>query len=80
MAVKSLSKQLYALIARYFAGESTPADMEQLEKLLKDPELKKEYEFFRELLQKSQPANESDPPLKQSFDRITKRLKDEGSL
>ena len=80
MAVKSHSKQLYSLIARYFAGECTPSDLEQLDQLLKDPEVKKEFELFRDVLQKSKPTTESDKPLQQSFDRITKRLKDEGSL
>jgi hypothetical protein len=83
VAVKSHSTQLYSLFARYFAGESTPLDVEQLEKLLSDhPELKKEFEFFRELLQKNSATQESEPdtPLPKSFDRITRRLKDDGAL
>jgi hypothetical protein len=81
VAVKSHSTQLYALIARCLAGESTPGDVMQLEKLLTDhPELKKEFELFRELLQKPSPPSESEKSIQPNFDRITKRLKDEGAL
>jgi hypothetical protein len=81
VAVKSHSTQLYALIARCLAGESTPGDVEQLDQLLTDhPELKKEFEFFHELLQKSSSPSDSENPSQKDFDRITKRLKDEGAL
>ena len=67
-------------MARYLAGESSKEDIDRLENLLKShPELIAEYEFFCSILNKKNTTEEDSPP-KNKFDRITKRLKDEGSL
>ncbi|RAW00877.1 anti-sigma factor [Pseudochryseolinea flava] len=78
MAVKSHPTEIYALIARYLAGEASPEDRRRIEQIFIDhPELKSEFEFFRFLLEKHD-QRQAQVPFKNGFERITKRLKDEG--
>jgi hypothetical protein len=73
-------------MARCLKGESTPEDDMMLhDLLLSDPEIKEEYDHFRSLMQNecNNPPQNGDSPeacLQKKFDRITSRLKDEGSL
>jgi hypothetical protein len=78
VVVKSHPAEIYALIARYLAGEACPDDRARIEQLFTDhPELKPEFEFFRFLLDKhDQPIEQV--PFKNGFERITQKLKDKG--
>jgi hypothetical protein len=73
-------------MARCLKGESTPEDDAMLhDLLLSDPEMKAEFDHFRSLIQNN--CNDSllnnvsqEAYLQEKFDRITSRLKNEGSL
>ena len=68
-------------MARYLARESTPEEVDKLEKLVEaHPELKSEFEFFRDTLYKKQSEDNSTKPVEDSFDNITRRLKNDGAL
>lgn len=73
-------------MARCLKGESTPEDDMMLQDLLSsDPGMKEEYDLFRSLVQNecnNTPLNGDSPEahLQKKFDRITRRLKEEGSL
>ena len=73
-------------MARCLMGESTPEDDSMLhDLLLSDPGMKEEYEHFKGLTQNecnNTPLNGDSPEahLQKKFDRVTRRLKEEGSL
>ncbi|MBT1699409.1 hypothetical protein KK083_21105 [Fulvivirgaceae bacterium PWU4] len=72
-------------MARCLKGESTPEDDMMLQDLLSsDPGMKEEYDLFRSLVQNEcntqLNGDSSEAHLQKKFDRITRRLKEEGSL
>jgi|GEM_PF-6484776 len=76
------SIEMYSLIGRCLKGHPSPEDVQHLKHLLQtDPLFLREYDFFKSLLHddnKSEPSSPTD--VSEKFDRITRRLRDEGLL
>jgi hypothetical protein len=70
-------------MARCLRGESSLEEDRQLAELINsDPLLLKEYQLFKAAMQRATPAkgNSAEDDLQIRFDRISNKLKDEGSL
>jgi hypothetical protein len=77
--VKADSKQLNEMMARCLAGECSPEELVSLKSMLSEnPELKTDYEVIKLLFGKEKNGIAS--PDKKHFNRIRKRLEDEGSM
>ena len=73
------SKQLNEMMARCLAGECSPDELSRLTSILSEnPELKTEYELINTLFGKNK--NGKAPPDPKHFNRIRKRLEDEGLM
>lgn len=67
------------MVARCLAGESSPEELAKLRLTLSEnPDLKTDYELLNLLFGKDKPG--FDPPDKHHFNRISKRLADEGLM
>jgi len=70
-------------MARCLQGEASFEEDRQLDELINsDPLLLKEYQLFKAAMQQATPvnANSAEDDLQTRFDRISNKLKDEGSL
>jgi hypothetical protein len=77
--VKADSKQFNEMMARCLAGECSPEELVSLKSMFSEnPELKTDYEVIKLLFGKEK--NGITPPDKKHFNRIRKRLEDEGSM
>jgi len=77
--VKADSKQFNELVARCLAGESSPEELAKLRLTLSDnPDFKIDYELMNLLFGKGKPGFV--PADKRHFNRISKRLEDEGLM
>jgi hypothetical protein len=78
--VKADSKQFNEMMARCLAGECSEEELVELRSmLLNNPDLKTEYELFNLLFGKDKCSTEPSDK-KDHFNRITKRLADEGLM
>jgi hypothetical protein len=76
----SYPAEIYQLMARYLTGESTIDESAKLEDMLvSDPNLVIEFEECKALLLDCN-DDEDNSESKKHFDRISKRLKDEGLM
>ena len=77
--MKADSKQFNEMMARCLAGECSPEELVSLKSMFSEnPELKTDYEVIKLLFGKEK--NGITPPDKEHFNRIRKRLEDEGSM
>jgi GrpB-like predicted nucleotidyltransferase (UPF0157 family) len=82
-----ISIETYCLMARCLKGECTVEEGEALADLLSaNPDLRQEYEIFRHYFHHNSNKNKAhtttteQPGLQKKFERITRKLTDEGIL